>query len=182
MNNTAIKLTYQDYLQITDDLNRHEIIDGEHYVTPSPITKHQRISKQLFLRLNKWVEDHHLGEVYETPLDVVLSDIDVVVPDLLFVSKSRMPIFTEKNIHGAPDLVIEILSPSTASRDLGIKKRLYEKHGVKEYWIVDPDKQTIAVFTLTNGKFSEIQKLTIKNELTSSLFPGLKIPISSVFV
>jgi len=182
MNNTGIKLTYQEYLQITDDLNRHEIIDGEHYVTPSPGTRHQKLSIKLSLILYQWVESHSLGDVFNAPADVVLSETDVVVPDIIYVSRSNSSIITDKNIQGAPDLIIEILSPSTASRDIGIKKRLYEKYGVKEYWILDPDQQTIAIFTLTSGRFSETPKLTVKNELSSALFPSLKIPLSSIFI
>lgn len=182
MNNTGIKLTYQNYLQITDDLNRHEIIDGEHYVTPSPGTRHQKISIKLSLMLYQWVERHSLGDVFNAPADVVLSETDVVVPDIIYVSRSRSSIITDKNIQGAPDLIIEILSPSTASRDMGIKKRLYEKYGVQEYWILDPDQETIAIFTLMSGRFSETPKLTVKNELSSVLFPSLKIPLSSIFV
>src|SRR5581483_12349555 len=119
---------------------------------------------------------------FNAPADVVLSETDVVVPDIIYVSRSNSSIITDKNIQGAPDLIIEILSPSTASRDIGIKKRLYEKYGVKEYWILDPDQQTIAIFTLTSGRFSETPKLTVKNELSSALFPSLKIPLSSIFI
>lgn len=181
MNNSAIKLTYQEYLQMSDDFNRHEIIEGEHYVTPSPSKRHQKISIKLSAILYLWVEDHSLGEVFTAPYDVVLSDTDVVVPDLLFVSKSRSSISYEENVQGAPDLIVEILSPSTSKRDLGIKKTLYEKFGVAEYWVIDPDQKSIEIFTLEVGKFSRHIRLTFKDQLTSSLFPGLQIPLSQIF-
>ncbi|MFI5305171.1 MAG: Uma2 family endonuclease [Nitrospiria bacterium] len=181
MNNTAIKFTYQDYLQITDDLNRHEIIDGEHYVTPSPMKRHQAVSINLATLIHQWVRDKNMGSVFSAPFDVVLSNSDVVVPDLLFISKDRLSIVNEKNVKGAPDLVVEILSPSTSERDLGIKKTLYEKYGVKEYWVIDPDKQTIVVFTLTGTRFSSPKKLSSKDTLSSILFSGLQIPVSSLF-
>ncbi|MHB8482278.1 MAG: Uma2 family endonuclease [Nitrospiria bacterium] len=181
MNNTTIKLTYQDYLQISDDLNRHEIIDGEHYVTPSPMFRHQRVLSKLFFKLFQWVEDHELGVILPAPIDVVLSDIDIVVPDIIFISKPRLTIKTEKNIQGSPELVIEILSPSTASRDIGIKKRLYEKYGVAEYWVVDPDRKTVSVFTLVNEKFSNSHQFSVKDKLASDQIPGLQISLSSIF-
>ncbi|MHB8481591.1 MAG: Uma2 family endonuclease [Nitrospiria bacterium] len=92
MNNTAIKLTYQDYLQITDDLNRHEIIDGEHYVTPSPNEKHQRVLSELFFCLFQWIKKHNLGRLYSGPFDVVLAETDIFVPDIIFVSKNRLSV------------------------------------------------------------------------------------------
>lgn len=181
MNNTAIKLTYREYLQINDDFNRHEIIEGEHYVTPSPSKRHQKISIKLSTILYRWVEDHSLGEVFTGPYDVVLSETDVVIPDLLFVSKSRASISHEENVQGAPDLIVEILSPSTSRRDLGIKKTLYEKFGVSEYWVIDPDQKTVEIFKSDAGKFSSPIRLTFKDHLTSSLFLDLQIPLSKIF-
>jgi Uma2 family endonuclease len=181
MNNTAIKLTYREFLQINDDFNRHEIIEGEHYVTPSPSKRHQKISITLSTLLYRWVEDHALGEVFAGPYDVVLSQTDVVIPDLLFISKSRASISHEENVQGAPDLMVEILSPSTSKRDLGIKKTLYEKFGVLEYWVVDPDQKSIEIFRSISGKFAPPIPLFVKDQLTSPLFPNLTIPLSRIF-
>lgn len=182
MGNAALKkLTYQDYLQIPEDNLRHEIIDGEHYVTPSPLKKHQRASQNINRFLDRWVEDHRLGEVYTAPFDVVLSKNNIVIPDLLFISKLRLHIATDKNIQGAPDLIVEILSPSTSKRDLGVKKKNYETSGVEYYWIVDPDQKTVQTFHLENNQYILSGTFTSNDTLTSSLFPGLSVSISSLF-
>ena len=110
---------------------------------PSSREIHQYILGRLFLRLGAFIYGRNLGKVYCSPFDVVLSDTDVVQPDLLFVSSGRESIITPENIQGAPDLVVEILSPATAARDRTLKLDLYARHGVQEYWIVDPDAKTI---------------------------------------
>ena len=104
------KLTYDDYLLFPEDGLRHEILDGEHYVTASPFVRHQRISGRIYRPLSSWVEERDLGEVFYASVDVVLSPHDVAVPDLFYISKERSEIITEKNIQGAPDLIIEIIS------------------------------------------------------------------------
>src|SRR5207247_22244 len=114
-----------------DDGNRHELIDGEHYVTPPPSLHHQGISGNIHLVIGAWLENHPIGRIYYAPVDLVFSNFDVVEPDLLYLSNERMAeIATPKNMQGAPNLVIEIGSPSTRKRDETIKKRLYEKSGV----------------------------------------------------
>ena len=136
-----IKLTYEDYAKTPDD-ERYELIDGELLMVPSPNRPHQWTVIHLGTRLIAFVEENDLGEVYFAPFDVVLSDTNVVQPDLVFVSRERLGIITHANIQGAPDLVVEVRSPSTAYRDLTIKRRLYAEHGVKEYWMVDPEART----------------------------------------
>jgi Uma2 family endonuclease len=117
------KLTYEDYLLFPDDGNRHEILDGEHHVTAAPFPKHQRVLRELLFGLHSFLREHRLGEVYSAPLDVVLSRHDVVQPDLLFISNERMTILTERNLQGAPDLAIEILSSTTRRIDEGHQAR-----------------------------------------------------------
>lgn len=146
-------LTYSDYVRIPEDGQRHEIIEGQHYVTPSPITRHQRISRHTHFQLYEQIELTGHGEVFNAPTDVVLSDIDVVVPDIFVVLAGNSSIIGEKNIRGAPDLVIEITSPSTKSRDLELKRRLYEKHGVPEYWVILADEDAVEKFVLTSGVY-----------------------------
>src|SRR5436305_9026054 len=131
------KLTYDDYVLIPDDGKRHEILDGEHYVSPSPSLGHQRLVARLFRWLDGFVHPRELGEVLFAPLDVLLSWKDVVQPDLLFISRERAEISTEKNVQGAPDLVIEVLSKSTWNLDQDVKLQRYERFGVREYWLVD---------------------------------------------
>ena len=144
---TGVKLTYDDFLLFPDDGKRHELIDGEHYVTPSPIRKHQAIVVNLTGIIWPYLQAHPVGRVFGAPFDVVFSDFDVVEPDLLFVSAARRDqVLTTKNVQGAPDLVVEIGSPSTRKRDETIKRRLYERFGVAEYWVIDPELDTIKVF------------------------------------
>ena len=114
------KLTCDDFLRLPDDDLRHEIIDGEHYVTPAPVTRHQRILVELLYLLRHHLEKHPSGSVFVAPFDVVLSPYDVVQPDLVYLSDERAHLLTDKNLQGPPDLVVEILSPGTSRRDLGI--------------------------------------------------------------
>ncbi|MEW6675939.1 MAG: Uma2 family endonuclease [Nitrospirota bacterium] len=123
------RYTYEDYLKTPED-ERYELIGGELLITPSPIPNHQRISRKLEFMLEKFVTENNLGEVFYAPCDVYLDEENVVQPDILFISKERLNIISEKNIQGAPDLVIEIISENTAYRDLVQKKRLYARFGV----------------------------------------------------
>ena len=133
-----IRLTYEDFCCLPNDGKRYEIIDGELFVTPSPFRPHQRVVTRLTRYLSTFVEENELGEVFVAPFDVVFSRFDVVEPDLLYVSKGRLSVLTEKNVQGAPDLVVEVLSPSTAETDRTIKLKLYARYGVQEHWIIDP--------------------------------------------
>src|ERR1019366_5389020 len=125
---SGVSLTYDDFLQFPDDGKRHELIDGEHYVTASPNIRHQQILGRLYLLIGVWLETHSIGEGFLSQLAVVFSDFDVVEPDLLYVSSARAAeILTPLHVRGTPDLVIEIASPSTRKRDQTIKRRLYER-------------------------------------------------------
>ena len=114
---SSVKFTYEDFLNFPADGKRHEIIDGEHYVTPSPITKHQRVSRKLTVALAGYLERHPIGEIFAAPFDVIFSDLDVVEPDLVYISRERRNILTQAHVRGAPDLVVEILSPGTRKVD-----------------------------------------------------------------
>ena len=140
---SGVKLTSDDFLLFPEDGKRHELIDGEHYVSASPATKHQRIAGNLYWLIRSHLEVHAVGTVMLSPFDVVLSFFDVVVPDLLYFTSARFKkIVGEKNAQGAPELVVKIGSPSTRDRDETIKRRLYERCGVSEYWVVDPKFET----------------------------------------
>lgn len=180
---SPVKFTCEDYILFPDDGRRHEVIDGEHYVTLSPNTRHQRICSKLVICLGGFVDNGKLGQVFTSPIDVVLSDVDVVQPDVLFVSSIRALIITESNIQRAPDLVIEILSPGTRRTDEVIKRKLYERSGVDEYWIVDPELETVKVYRLTDGKFERTAELFKENSdiLTTPLLPSLQIPLTYLF-
>jgi Uma2 family endonuclease len=176
-----VKLTYRDLVLFPDDGKRHELIDGEHYVTPSPSTRHQRVLTRLLVSLNSYLTSREMGEVFPSPYDVVLSEFDVVEPDLLVVTPESAGKITEANLQGAPDLVVEILSPSTKGRDRVLKLRLYEKFGVREYWIVDPVGESVEVLRPVEGRLVAVESLGRDDELTSPLFPKLAIRLGSVF-
>jgi Uma2 family endonuclease len=179
---STTKLTYADLALFPEDGLRHEIIDGEHYVTPSPTIRHQRISGRLFHLLQNYLDSHPIGEVFFAPFDALLSEFDVVEPDLGFISRERAGFITTKNVQGPPDLVIEILSPSTKSRDQRLKRDLYERAGVREYWLVDPDRNVIQVYHRQAEAFSAPVEFQRTDVLTSPLFPGLELLLDHVFV
>jgi Uma2 family endonuclease len=175
------KLTYEDYVLFPEDGQRHEIIDGEHYVSPAPTPKHQRILMRLSSRLHVFAEEHRLGEVLPAPTDVLLSRHDVLQPDILFISNERATILKDKNIQGAPDLVVEILSASTRKLDERLKLARYELLGVSEYWIVDPLADRIHVFRPEGEAFRKAAELSGEDVLTTPLLPGLEIPLQYLF-
>jgi Uma2 family endonuclease len=180
----GVKLTYDDFVQFPDDGLRHELIDGEHYVTPSPNTKHQRISIHLTVLIGGWLERNPIGKLFHAPFDVVFSKYDVVEPDLLYLSNARASdALTPLHVHGVPELVIEIGSPGTRKRDETVKRRLYERTGVLEYWIVDPEIDTIRVYHRETDRFARVVELSADGNdvLTTPLLPGLEIPLSRVF-
>ena len=177
------KWTYEDFLLFPDNGNRHELIDGEHFMTPSPSTRHQRISARLLTALENFLRQTSLGIVFAAPCDVVLSDVDVVEPDLLFISAARRSIITEKNIQGGPDLVVEILSESTRKTDEIIKRKLYEQYDTKEYWILDPDLETVKIHWKDRETFQPPIHLSHENQdrLSTPLLPGFEIRLTDLF-
>jgi Uma2 family endonuclease len=180
----SLKLTYDDFLHFPDDGKRHELIDGEHYVTPSPNTRHQKISGNLYLIIRSWLESHPVGQLFFAPFDVVFSCFDVVEPDLLYMSNERaQAILTEKHVTGPPEIVIEIGSPGTRQRDETIKRRLYERTAVSEYWVVDPDLDLIRVYRRSGQRFDRPVELSMEagDVLRTEQLPGLEVPLSRVF-
>jgi Uma2 family endonuclease len=147
------KLTYDDYLLLPEDGLQHEIIDGEHFMNAAPNPRHQRISRQLMRQLCEQVMDTGRGEVFNAPVDVVLSPFDVVQPDLLVILRHRAEMVLETRLEGPPDLVVEILSPSTTRKDLELKRKLYESKGVPECWIADPDRNVVDQHVLVSGRY-----------------------------
>ena len=180
------RLTYDDFLLFPDDGKRHELIDGEHYVTPSPNRRHQQLSGRLHLSLAEHLRAHpSQGEVHYAPFDVVFSHWDVVEPDLLLITGDQLDILTAKNVVGAPALVVEILSPGTRRRDLHLKRRLFERSGVREYWIVDPDRDVVQVLRRGDADvFPPVAELLASEgaTLTTPLLPGWSLAIHGLFV
>lgn len=177
------RFTYEDLQYFPDDGKRREIIDGELYVTPSPNTKHQIVSMNLSWRLSAYLKEHPLGMIFAAPLDTVLSDFDVVEPDLLYISRERKDVLTDKNVQGAPDLVIEILSPSTRRTDEMVKRRLYDRFAVREYWVVDPDLDSIKIYRRIGEALARVAELSVENgdTLTTPLLPDFDVTLSDVF-
>lgn len=180
MLNTNLKFTYEDYIHMPEG-KRYEIVEGELYMVPSPTTMHQRVSRELEEMLSKFVKDKGLGEVFDAPIDVVFSETDIVQPDIIFISNKNKGIIREENIAGAPDLIIEILSPSSENRDRVIKKKLYTKNRVREYWLVDPQKRIIEALILGKNGYETLKVFSDSEILISRLIEGLQIPIDKVF-
>lgn len=178
---TKLKYTYDDYANLYDD-RRYELIEGELYMVPSPGFYHQTISMNISHLLKMFVKENNLGVAIYAPFDVVLSETDVVQPDIIFVSKGKLGLITEKNLRGAPDLAVEILSTSTKERDKLVKKKLYMEYGVKEFWIVDPDKKAIDVMVLKETGFETFGIYFIDDKLISPLLKGFRLDLKEVFL
>ncbi len=184
MRPAGVKLTYDDFLLFPDDGKRHELIDGEHYVTATPNTRHQQICGDLFALIWNYLEAHPIGRAFGVPLDVVFSPFDVVEPDIQYLSNERAAeVITPQHVRGAPQLIVEVASPSTRKRDETIKRHLYERAGVSEYWIVDPDIDVIRVYKRAGEGFGRPIELSREagDVLTTSLLPGLEPPLARIF-
>jgi Uma2 family endonuclease len=178
--------TYADLVALPDDQLRHELIDGEHVVTPSPNTVHQTISLNLVRLLLPYLDEHRLGQLLSAPFDIKLSLFTVLVPDLVFFTAERFArVVNAKHAIAAPDLVVEILSPGTRRRDKGRKRAVYGREGVGEYWIVDPESRSITALRRprAGSGLADVTTLTLDAGATldSPLFPGLRIPLRDVF-
>lgn len=178
---SRLKLTHEDYLQIPNDGKKHELIDGEHFMTPSPVAKHQMAVGNLFLLLETFVRKQNLGRVFVAPFDVILSDYDVVEPDLIFISRERMQAIVKEWIRGAPDLIVEVLSPSTAEIDCGLKMKLYEKYRVSEYWLADPATEIIEVYVLRQDGYELFSRASKGQRVKSVMLKNFEIPSEEVF-
>jgi len=177
----VVKLTYEDYRTAPGD-ERCELLDGDLVMVAAPNLKHQTVQGNLHYHLRVFIETHQLGKLFLAPCDVVLSNTDVVQPDLLFVSRERGHLLSGgENVQGAPDLVIEILSPATADRDRGYKRKLYARHGVAEYWLVDPIAETVSVYCQRRGTLTRTRTFTRAQTLRSPLLTGLEIRLDDIF-
>jgi Uma2 family endonuclease len=176
-----IKFTYRDYRSLPEsETKRFELWEGELVLVPSPTTYHQHISKRLEIALIEYVEGRGLGEVFHAPLDVILSEEIVLQPDIIFIAREHSEIIAEEGIRGAPDLVVEILSPTTAERDRTYKRTLYARYGIREYWLVDSQEKTIEVLEWTESGYRR-SGLYRDDEVLSSPLLEMEIELSQIF-
>lgn len=175
------KMTYEQYRLLPESRDQYELFDGKLVMTPSPNVQHQRVIARLCTQLLNYVEAHSLGLLIITPTDTIFDQYTVLQPDMLFVGRERIPEVVKDRIEGAPDLTIEVLSPSTIEKDRRRKLTVYCQFGVQEYWIVDPEAQTIELYTRDGGALRHSRTFSSTEAVQSSLFPGLCLPVASVF-
>ncbi|KYH33898.1 Uma2 family endonuclease [Neomoorella mulderi] len=172
--------TYDDYCRLPEGAP-YQLIGGELVLTPSPTSYHQIISMQLVSKMVAYVTAKNLGIVLHAPMDVYLEETETYQPDIIFIAHDRMDIIKPEKIEGAPDLVVEILSPTTAYYDLRQKYKVYGKHGVKEYWIIDPQDKSIQVFSLVEGKFKLDQEIEKEGIVRSRVIEGFCVNVVDIF-
>lgn len=171
----------EDIWDTPEDGNRYEVIDGQLYVTPPPVERHQRGLGGLFLVVAQHVAEHELGRVYVAPLGVVLTEHDGVQPDLVYVSNERAEIISERGIEGAPDLVVEVLSSSTRARDRSVKMARYAAADIPHYWLLDPVNLTLEAYRLGEQAYELVGTYGLGSTFTPELFPGLSIEIDRLW-
>lgn len=174
------KLTYEDYAKLPEGAP-YQLIGGELVLTPAPILYHQDVSANMGGEMRAFVIGHRYGKIYFPPTDVYLDNHETYQPDIVFVSSDRKGILQKKRIEGAPDLVVEVLSPTTARFDLGEKFANYEKYGVLEYWIIDPVSKTIEIFVRTEGKLVSNQKVDNHCRVESKVLAGFAMDTKDIF-
>ena len=177
--NSQTKLTYEDYVLLPEDGKIHEIIGGEHYMTPVPETYHQTLSRRIQFQLYGQIEEKGLGVVFNAPTDVQLSEIDIVQPDLLVIAEDRKSMISPKKVIGPPDLIVEILSESTRNKDLKLKLDLYQKSRVPEYWLVDPVGQEVTQYRLRSDRYEETGRF--RDRIAFEGMPNIAVDLRKVW-
>ena len=172
--------TYEDYLRSTQE-GRYELINGRLERMPAPGFIHQEVSGRIWLVMRMFAERHGLGKVLYAPFDVILGERVVVQPDIVFISKENLKNIKEGRLFGPPDLVVEVVSPNTVRRDTFVKKELYAKAGVKEYWIVYPEERAIEVWVLKEGKYHLHSVSEGDGRVKSEVLEGLEVEVMGVF-
>jgi Uma2 family endonuclease len=174
--NTSIRFTYEDLEQFPDDGKRREIIGGELYTMPSPSTRHQRIVLRIVNSIYNFLEEYPLGEVFVSPIDVIFHIDDVIIPDVAFVSNTRQALISKRGIEGAPDLIVEVISPSSVKRDLEVKRKLCQREGVMVYIAVDPEREQVYGW---DGDKSFV--LGQDETLICSVLPEFELAVGDIF-
>lgn len=178
MSASSTKWDYESYASIPDDGFRHEIIDGGHFMNPAPNLYHQTVSRRLQFQLYTEIELAEFGQVYNAPVDVQLSDYDIVQPDLVVVSKGKRHILTPTKIKGVPDLIVEILSPSNPDHDRKRKRKLYQDNHIPEYWIVDPQEHLVLQLVIVDGLYQEKE---FRDSITMHVPPCVSVDLTKVW-
>ncbi len=173
--------TYQDLLNEFPAETRCEIIANEIFMPPAPNTEHQFISRELEFIFRVFCKEKRIGKVFDAPFDVILDENNVVQPDIVFIANANLKYLTKKGFEGVPDLLVEIISPSTFYRDSVEKKDLYEQFGVKEYWIVEPANRVIEIFALQNGKYVLHQFVAEQGKVQSKFLQGFEVDLKDIF-
>ena len=173
------KYSYREYQLFPDNGMRHEIIDGEHYMSPAPSTKHQTVSRRIHFQLYSQIELKGLGQVFNAPTDVELSTHDIVQPDLLVVLQKNIRIVSAKRIRGVPDLIIEILSDSNPDQDRILKLEMYQRASVPEYWIVDPEEEFVEAHVFDEGRLKLIS--TYRESIQVATMLGFEVDLNQVW-
>ena len=169
--------TYGDNLALSED-TVFEIIDGKAFISPAPELLHQRWARKIFLAVERHIEAHHLGEVFFAPVDVVLDEKNVVQPDLVYVSIAKASILERRGIMGAPDLVVEIISPTSLRRDRYDKRELYARFGVKEFWLADLANRSIEILSLQKGAYQLLSCATNAGKIHSDILSGFELDLA----
>ncbi|MBI3914154.1 MAG: Uma2 family endonuclease [Chloroflexi bacterium] len=177
----AKRITYAEYRALPEDGNRYEVIQGGLIVTAAPKVEHQNVSANLQFVLETWLRANDWGKLFDAPIEVYLGAEDFIQPDLVCVSKARKSIIKENNIAGVPDLVVEILSFSTARYDRIHKANTFARHGVPHYWMLDPAPHTLEAFELEIGVYKLAAALSEDDVFEPTLFPRLKIPLGDLW-
>ncbi|MBC7105760.1 MAG: Uma2 family endonuclease [Firmicutes bacterium] len=172
--------TYADYALLPEGAP-YQLIGGELILTPAPTTFHQIVSMRLENMLVNFVTERGLGLVLDAPVDVYLEEKETYQPDIIFISRDRLDIVEKARVNGAPDLVVEILSPSTAYYDMKKKARVYARHGVREYWLVDPEERSIEVYRGHEGRFLADQRVEGDGTVRSLVLEGLEVDAARLF-
>jgi Uma2 family endonuclease len=180
MKQAKVRYNYHDYLLLPED-KRYEILDGDLHMAPAPSIRHQSVTLNLKVALFQYVKNHGSGKILDAPCDVILSDENVVQPDILFVRKEHAGVITEANLQGPPDIAIEVLSPGTRNKDLDLKRKIYARFGVREYWIVDPESETIEILVWSEAGYTSAGIHAKADRLSSPLLPDLNLALSEVF-
>ncbi len=174
-------VTYEEYRALPEDGNLYSVVEGELLVTAAPLIDHQRVSRNLQFILETYIRSHNWGRLFAAPVEVYLGAEDFVQPDLVCISLAHQPMIKEKNIEGAPDLIVEILSPTTARYDRVLKAKAYARHQVPHYWIIDPAAQTVEAFEWENGTFRLAAAHAESETFEPALFSGLKISLGDLW-